>query len=235
MFEFYAMDVGSIATVRLRRTSGETWRSAIIRIQKIDTEEPSVTFECSPPSVLAGGETEDVFFCIRAVSETNEIPSEDKPVVQANCSCFREFTILEDRVLICTSDGCFATSSDGENGWSDLPEVSRLLGVGTDARFYAKTSANDTIVSDDAGINWATSQQNVAIEKPVMQYVPDVHNPVTTPLDQHILRHGDVEWGITSGGVLFNRDGTWSMHAVWACACDGACGLKCNQPSPNLL
>ncbi len=41
----------------------------------------------------------------------------DTPSAQ-ECTCYREILVKDRRILICTSDGCFATDDHGRAGWS---------------------------------------------------------------------------------------------------------------------
>lgn len=237
LLEVYVMDVGSISAVRLRRTAGDEWSATRIRIQNRESDAQSVTFECAALTERVDGTLEETQFCIRAseLSPGVSSPHASSPANQSSCTCFREFTVIDGRVLVCTSDGCYSTNALGTSGWSDMHEIAHLSGLGTDSRLYGKDAANSTMVSDDTGLTWRASAYEVEIVKPVLNYAFDVRNLTTTPLDEHVMSHENVEWGVTSGGVHLNKDGIWQPHAVWACDCDGACGLKCNQPSPNLI
>jgi hypothetical protein len=109
-----------------------------------------------------------------------------------------------------------------------------LKGLGTDASLYGRNREDVAVFSADAGLTWASAHNQVQIKTPVQSYFMDVNNLTTEPLDKHVI-HGDVEWGVTSQGVHYSKDGVWELHGLWACKCDGACGLKCNQPDPNLI
>lgn len=237
LFELYIMDVGILTGVRIRVADTESWQLSRIRIENRDKDVPSITFECADviPGSTIGGMKEQFCMIPQTFYERPESPEIGSPATDNNCTCFRQFTVVQDRVLVCTSDGCFSTNADGTSGWSEIREIQQLLGVGADSRLYAKNTENKTVVSDDVGLNWQYGHGSVTIEVPVINYIVDVHNLTKTPRDEHILHHNGVEWGLTSGGVHYSKDGSWTTHAVWACGCDGVCGLKCNQPSPNLL
>lgn len=252
LHELYVRDVGDASSLRIRRSAGQAVSAARIRVQKMpvagsnaddadsQVASNSQTFECAAHTEHANGDVEDVQYCILAhgaAAEANEagVAAAGSPAA-GSCTCFREFMVVEGRVLVCTSDGCLSTSADGDNGWSDMHEVAHLLGIGTDGSLYGSSASNNsTVLSKDAGLTWEASFHDVAMSEPVKQYFLDVNHLTVEPLDDHVIHHGQVEWGVTSQGVHYSRDGTWELHALWACKCDGACGLKCNQPNPNLI
>jgi hypothetical protein len=172
--------------VGLRRSSNEDWTAIRVRIRKVDTEEPSQTFVCAAHLEDEGGSQSNVQFCVlELASASPEVVAETSPAA-TSCTCFREFTVVQDRVMICTSDGCFSTSTDADNGWSDMPVVQHLFGIGTDGVLYGATSENTTVHSRNAGLTWEPSLHTVEIATPVLDYFFDVNHLTTIPKDVHV-------------------------------------------------
>eukprot|EP00041_Stephanoeca_diplocostata_P028662 m.825978 g.825978 ORF g.825978 m.825978 type:complete len:566 (+) comp23410_c0_seq4:261-1958(+) len=239
-FEMFALDVGTIVAVRLQRDPASTWGGATyVQVRKPDADaEPSQTFRCS--AMALPRETTDTAdqYCVaaadRTIADTCAAATTASREAE-NCTCFREFLVVEDRVLVCTSDGCFSTGAAGTSGWSDMGEVAHVHGLGSDGRVYGTSPANRTLSSADAGLTWAALAYAVPpLATPALQYTFDVRNLTTTPLDAHVV-DGDIMWGVSSQGVHYNAHGTWELHGMWACDCNGACGQSCNQPQPHLL
>lgn len=237
----YALNVGTIVAVRVQRSASSTWSGATyVQVRKPDAvDAQSQTFRCG--AMALPRETSDTTdqYCVAAVDRTmaDACGSDESPAAQAeNCTCFREFMVVEDRVLVCTSDGCFSTSTAGASGWSDMSEIAHVHGLGSDGRVYGTSPANTTLCSADAGLTWATPPHATPppLATAALQYAFDVSNLTTTPLDTHVV-DGDVLWGVSAQGVHYNAHGTWELHGMWACDCHGACGQACNQPNPHLL
>lgn len=235
-FEMFVLDVGSVVSVHVQRLPDDLWTANYIRIRKPDTSTESQTFRCG--AVALHHETSNLNdqHCIMTTEEivtnSSRIP-EDSPAMNS-CTCFREFQIVSDRVVTCTSDGCFSTSADGLNGWSDVIEISHILGIGSDGHYYGTDSKNRTLLSKNAGLTWIVPEIVAPIDVPPLLYTFDVEELPRIPLDIHTFG-GSTLWGLTAQGIHVNSNGTWDLHAMWACNCAGACGLECNQPSPNLL
>lgn len=237
-FEMYALDVGTVSTVRVQRLPDNPYFASYIRVRKPDSTTESVTFRCSAAVLPHETTNVDDQQCIVA-SEDIVINSSRVPYGSpgySSCNCYREFQIVDDRVLICTSDGCFSTSADGKNGWSDVPEVTHIKGFGSDGNYYGTDGDNRTLVSKNHGLTWTEPIiiAPVVIGRGALSYSFDVDFLTRIPLDEHTFG-SPVIWGLTAQGVHYNTNGTWDLHGLWACNCAGACGLECNQPNPHLL
>ncbi len=111
-----------------------------------------------------------------------------------------------------------------------MPEVAHLLGVGTDGKLYGTSAAGGLMRSVDFGISWQPSgDPAVSFARNATTYSFDPTALTTAPADADTFRSGAFEWGLSSQGVHFMASGAWSLHGLWACRCEGACGLKCNQ------
>ena len=123
-FEMYALDVGHITSVRLTRPAGDDFGATYVRIRKPDNAGADAqTFRCSVTSLHHEVQDTDDQYCVVA-SDTTIVDPATAPVgsvAHDSCSCFREFKVVEDRVITCTSDGCYSSSADGQNGWSGEP------------------------------------------------------------------------------------------------------------------
>eukprot|EP00040_Diaphanoeca_grandis_P024140 m.132407 g.132407 ORF g.132407 m.132407 type:complete len:567 (+) comp29604_c0_seq1:220-1920(+) len=235
-FEMYALDVGAAVSVHVQRTPGDAFVATYVRVRKPDSTTESVTFRCGAAALHHEITNIDDQHCVVATEEialeSNRVPYGSPGY--SSCSCYREFQIVDDRVLVCTSDGCFSTSSDSLNGWSDMVEVSRILGVGSDGHYYGKDGDNQTLVSRNSGLTWVVPTVAAPIVTEALSYSFDVDFLTRVPLDEHTFG-SPVIWGLTAQGVHTNVNGTWQLHGLWACNCAGACGLECNQPDPHLL
>ena len=89
--------------------------------------------------------------------------------------------------------------------------------------------------ADGALVGLAEVAAAAVLVSTAVQYTVDVENATAIPDDAYI-HHGPIDWGISAAGVHYtDGDGSWMLHGLWACNCQGTCGLECNQPAPNLL
>ena len=124
---------------------------------------------------------------------------------------------------------------DGPVVCADMPEIAHITGIGTDGHLYGLDADDTVLASRDVGLTWFTPATVAPIDAAVPNYSFDVNALTTTPRDDDVVAAGSVLWGLTSQGVHYNTNGTWVLHAMWASNCAGACGLECNQPTPNLI
>ena len=124
---------------------------------------------------------------------------------------------------------------DGPVVFADMPEIAHITGIGTDGHLYGLDADDTVLASRDVGLTWFTPATVAPIDAAAPNYSFDVNALTTTPRDDDVVAAGSVLWGLTSQGVHYNTNGTWVLHGMWASDCAGACGLECNQPTPNLI
>lgn len=226
----FLRDVGTIRSVSLRSTDG--WLASSVRFQRGDGSTASQTFTCSlsPDSPLEQ-------LCVEAAALTTSTPTPSTNITRnatntSDCSCYREVLVAPSagRVFVCIPLGCFSTTDTATDAWADVPAIAHVVGGSIDGTVYGTTLAGAVVASADAGITWNPASLPVTLVA-AQNYTFSVDNLTTVPLDADIRgsTDGTVLWGPTSQGVHYNKDGSWVLSALWACSCDGPCGLKCNQ------